>query len=252
MATPSGALAGAPLTYLMPCAHCGADNGVTAGSCWRCEASLVLPRPDWLGAPEPELEPEPEPEVEAAPDPHDQALAAQEPRKRAEHEASFYPVLRQELPGEESAANDGVVLDVWPGQPPAATPRGRSRRLTLLGGCGLALALALVLASQWMGGEAAEPGAAVEAPKAVVRPLDRAAATAAPDVAPLQAPAPAAPALSTPAPPALRSVAAPPPAAKPVPPPRPKVREAPPAPAAADVECSAAVLAMGLCSTGSN
>ena len=83
--------------HLIPCPYCAADNGSTARSCWRCEAVLT-PRPQ-LG--DPDLPCEAAPAETSAPDmPH----TAGEP--------SFFPVLRDELEEQPSAANDDASPDL--------------------------------------------------------------------------------------------------------------------------------------------
>lgn len=89
MGTSSAAQAG-PYSYLRPCPKCSADNGVTAEQCWRCEAMLGYLRP-------------PRRAVAPAADPQAHLPGDAEP--------SFFPVLREEVPGEEAAANDGLHLD---------------------------------------------------------------------------------------------------------------------------------------------
>jgi hypothetical protein len=116
--------------YLSPCAHCGADNGVTATNCWRCESAIASSGPTgldlMLGR---DRTPAP-----AAADPNDQSATVHDARRPAEGEPSFFPVLREEVPGTPDAANDA---------PGAEAPRVLKSR-TLSAKLSLALAAALV------------------------------------------------------------------------------------------------------------
>ena len=128
MGTSTAAQAG-PYTYLRPCPQCSADNGITAELCWRCDAVLGYPRPRRHVAPQ-----VPGASAADAPDQHDQAAAGLETRRQAEGEPSFFPVLREEVPDDTSAANDGPQFDPETAasfdddQPLAPPPRSRSRQ----------------------------------------------------------------------------------------------------------------------------
>lgn len=131
MGTLSAVQAAGPYTYLRPCPHCSADNGVTAELCWRCDAVLVYPRQRRHTSSLPQ-----KPSPADSPDQHDQATAGLETRREAEGEPSFFPVLREEVPDETGAANDGPQFDPATAasfvddNPLASPPRPRSNRLT--------------------------------------------------------------------------------------------------------------------------
>lgn len=159
MGTSSAAPAG-KFTYLTSCTRCGADNGITAEVCWCCEAALAARSPSGL-------------ELRAAhdrADEHDQAIASQDPRKNAEGEPSFFPVLREELPGEPGAANDAPWSspdDAPFAQDVPARSVLRSRGWVLLGA---GLMLATILLGHYLVDSTAPP--MFEAPR-VASPVAR-------------------------------------------------------------------------------
>jgi hypothetical protein len=167
MGTSSAAQAG-QFAYLTPCLRCGADNGITAEVCWRCEAPLAARSPGGL-----ELR-----TAHERADEHDQAIASQDTRRNAEAEPSFFPVLREEVPGEPGAANDAPGSwspdDAPFAQDAPARPLLRSRGWVVLGA---GLMLATILLGHYVVDSTAPP----------VREAPRLASTVPRDAVPLQA-----------------------------------------------------------------
>jgi hypothetical protein len=202
--------------YLSPCTHCGADNGITATLCWRCDTALESSGPSavdqLLGRERPAAPP-------AAPptDLHDQSAAAHHARHSAEGEPSFFPVLREEVTGTPDAANDEPpgAGDDTPPHRKSRTPRNASVMASLLAAG--ALIAVIAFAPDWLDGLQA--------------PLPRAPIDGAATVSTLRA-AYVAPTAQAATPPV-----AVPPAAE--------------APAAAS-SCTPAVVALGLCTAAAN
>lgn len=238
--------------YLLPCTHCGADNGMTATLCWRCDTALPSSGPPGIDALLGHQGPPP------PGDPHDQSTAATHARHSAEGEPSFFPVLHEEVPG---AANDGPSLGPLPDgladDGPFARPPARTSRPTATW---CLLAAGVLIAVIAFGPDLLEGPGAARTPAPTLAQMEPAAA-AAPMQAAYQAPtvrstAPppmeVAPARIEPqvvahttAPPRRAAVATRQPVAPVVAPTRADV----PAPAA---PCTAAVIALGLCTPPSN
>jgi hypothetical protein len=245
--------------YLMHCPSCRAENGVTASSCWNCEKQLVPRRTVSVTAPA------------------GQATAVK--RTRAEGEPSFFPVLREEIPGSESAANDGDPVIGPPTDaasiddelPSPVPPRSRTVTQKILIGLGGVAAAALLLLgpSLFVSFTMSPAWEADVPPPAPVARLPRV-----PAALPVMAPAPGPVAVSPPvqqpvvavvtpdpapaaevAPPvAARQVAVAvtpvsPPKARHVVTPKPIAPVAPPPPPPVQARCTAEVVALGLCST---
>jgi hypothetical protein len=174
--------------YLSPCVHCGADNGITATLCWRCDAVLEATGPsavDQLLGRERAARPA---------DPHDQSAAVHDARRSAEGEPSFFPVLREEVTGAPDAANDEPA---GASDEPPLRRRSRSRRNASVTASLLAagaLIAVIAFAPDWLDGpQAPLPAAAVDsaATASTLRASYVAPTTASPTSPAAEAPAPA-------------------------------------------------------------
>lgn len=170
--------------YLSPCAHCGADNGVTATTCWRCESPIESPSPTGLDL---MLGRDRAPATPATPaDPHDQSATVHDARRPPEGEPSFFPVLREEVPGTPDAANDAPGAQA---RKPARS-RTRSAQITLA----IAAVLVLVIAYAPDLFDAASPTATAADPRDARPTPTVSVAQTAPPAAPAAVVVPAVPA----------------------------------------------------------
>ena len=238
------------MRHLMPCRRCGASNGVSAASCWDCEAALQTPQGAWVDTVSPPQVPhdtdEPWPAGTARAGSADGSPAdgmhVDAPRPAAMDNASAtaptMDVARAKWPTNDDTASP--LPDIWAHRSRVSPRRGRGWRApAVLAALGVAVSAGVVGVTLW-------PTAPSGVPQAVsATPVDALAA-----VAPAPPKAPALPAPSAALALNLESLAAPGAGVSARPAPAPLGRAPgndPLAAAAVASSCTANVAALGLC-----